>query len=65
MLEVGGCRCAGAASTAGASTIGFRGRARIVWVGVRIARFVLETMSEVGSAGSASMRAVRAASMCR
>ena len=39
--------------------------ARIAEVGVRIARFVLDGMSRAGSAGSASIRAVRAGSMCR
>ena len=65
MLEGGVCRCAGAASTAGASTIGFRRRARIAEVGVRTVRFVLDGTSSGGSAGSASTLAVRAGSMCR
>jgi hypothetical protein len=50
--------------TIGLCTTGYRRRARIVGTEVRTARFALENINKVESAGSASTQAVRAASMC-
>ena len=59
------CQSAEGASMAGGTTTGYPRRVRDAEIGVRIVRFVFGIINGAGSAGSASIRVVRAVRIYR